>query len=384
VRAVPYVLVSVAGFLGVTALVVAWGLWRQGRRGPGMVCLLAAGAALTAGAQYKLLGWASGLSQVSALTPRSQVFLGGCLALLAVGAALTAVGQRGSPGPDPGVAGPLARGAAVALIITLTELAVVQERRYNHLRTESAGYTDSIRQLVLGSGPGPGADPKSDGKRVTALPIVEVDTTGVAPAAPSRKGYHFTEDRDWFTRHAAVWATVLAPYKGRPDVRYLEVGLFEGRSAFWVLDNILTDPTACLTGIDPFSDPHYTPSPGSRFYKDVFYDNLKRSGAGDRVKIIEGYSQVELRTLPLDSFDIIYIDGSHTSADVLEDAFLSWRLLKDGGTLVFDDYLLHAGMKRSIDTFYAVLSDRFEPVHVGWQVFLRKTPSRGSPADPWR
>ena len=49
-------------------------------------------------------------------------------------------------------------------------------------------------------------------------------------------------------------------------------------------------------------------------------------------------SQVVLRRLPLETYDIIYIDGSHATSDVLEDAVLSYRLLKPGGLLIFDDY----------------------------------------------
>jgi hypothetical protein len=32
-------------------------------------------------------------------------------------------------------------------------------------------------------------------------------------------------------------------------------------------------------------------------------------------------------------------DGSHRARDVLEDAVLSWPLLKVGGIMLFDDYL---------------------------------------------
>jgi predicted O-methyltransferase YrrM len=113
-----------------------------------------------------------------------------------------------------------------------------------------------------------------------------------------------------------------------------------------------------LTVIDPFLD--------------RFYPNLKASESESKVRIIQGFSQIELRKLPLESFDIIYIDGSHDAADVLEDAILSWRLLKDGGVLIFDDYLLSAGMERSIDTFFSFFSGHFEPVHVGWQVLMKK------------
>jgi len=37
-------------------------------------------------------------------------------------------------------------------------------------------------------------------------------------------------------------------------------------------------------------------------------------------------------------FDCIYIDADHRAAGVLEDAVLSWRLLKGGGIMILDDY----------------------------------------------
>jgi predicted O-methyltransferase YrrM len=38
-------------------------------------------------------------------------------------------------------------------------------------------------------------------------------------------------------------------------------------------------------------------------------------------------------------FDFIYVDGSHQAPDVLCDALLSFRLLKNNGVIAFDDYL---------------------------------------------
>ena len=41
----------------------------------------------------------------------------------------------------------------------------------------------------------------------------------------------------------------------------------------------------------------------------------------------------------LQSFDLIYIDGSHEAPDVLADAVLAFQLLRPGGVMIFDDYL---------------------------------------------
>jgi predicted O-methyltransferase YrrM len=71
--------------------------------------------------------------------------------------------------------------------------------------------------------------------------------------------------------------------------------------------------------------------------KKRYLSNVKIAGGETRTTLIVGPSQVELRKLPLGAYDLIYIDGSHFPADVLEDAVLSWRLLKPGGMLIFDD-----------------------------------------------
>jgi SAM-dependent methyltransferase len=199
-----------------------------------------------------------------------------------------------------------------------------------------------------------------------------IDTTGVQVNASYQKEYRFRTD--WFSRHIPVWQACLEGYKGKPDVHYLEIGLYEGRSALWMLENVLTHPTAHLTGVDLFPDEYRYAS--GKGHKDVFESNLRLSGLEPKTTIIQGYSQVVLRGLPLESFDIIYIDGSHDMADCLEDAVLAWRLLKEGGTLIFDDYLMvtegDERPDRAIDTFIFFFGKHFETLHAGWQVFLRK------------
>lgn len=181
-------------------------------------------------------------------------------------------------------------------------------------------------------------------------------------------------ERDWHERHASYWTEALERFQGQPDIQYLEVGLFEGASFFWVLEKILTDPTSHATGIDPFIREYSQ----IKNYSDTFYENLELSGVGDRTTIIEGFSQVELRKLPLASYDIIYIDGSHNARDVLEDAVLSWRLLKPGGMLIFDDYELWwerpppARPRLGIDVFHTFYGSEFTVEHFGYQVMMSR------------
>jgi predicted O-methyltransferase YrrM len=109
----------------------------------------------------------------------------------------------------------------------------------------------------------------------------------------------------------------------------LEIGNFEGFSAIWQLEKILTHPTSSITCIDIFNDP---------VIEERFDRNIEATGVAYKVKKIKGSSEKMLRALGLEQFDYVYIDGSHLGKFVLSDGVLSWDLVKPGGLIVFDDY----------------------------------------------
>jgi hypothetical protein len=189
-----------------------------------------------------------------------------------------------------------------------------------------------------------------------------------------KKQYQFSED--WFTYNIPVWQWMFERFKGKENLHYLEIGVFEGRSAIWMLENVLTHPTARLTAVDIFFGD----------LEKKFRENLEKSGSQSKVNILKGTSQERLRQLPLDSFDIIYLDGSHRAKHVFLDAALSWDLLKGGGLLIFDDYELELKApadlrpKVPIDTFLLAFAEELELVHKGYQVAVRKIKG-GCPKD---
>ncbi len=198
----------------------------------------------------------------------------------------------------------------------------------------------------------------------------EIDTT------VSGKGegpYRFTSR--WHTPYQKTWAEQLAEFRGKPNLRYLEVGVFEGRALLWMLENILTDASSQVTAVDVFMGD----------YEKTFDANIEASGQAERVTKLVGPSQTVLRGLN-EQFDIIYIDGSHTADDVLADAVLSWGLLREGGVVIFDDYgwtgrpnggVLPAELlpRLAVDAFVTSYRNYLEELHRGYQVFLRRIPN---------
>jgi predicted O-methyltransferase YrrM len=353
VELVFFVGASLIGFTAAIAAVILWlregsSAWLSSRRGQGALCLLIGGGIGIAVVQYRTIhDFVDPLRDefVQAMQIKTGLFFLACLALMAFGAWQIA---RNPPKDAPSARGVLVPSLAAAIIIVSLETNVLQFLRLT-------GDENYVAPLA---------------GRAVAYETVPINSI-------YKNSYQFRpETGHYFSHNIPIWEKLLAGYKGKPDVQYLEVGLFEGQSACWMLENVLTDPTARLTGIDPFLDiydPHY-PEP----YKNVLFSNLKLAGAEEKCRIIEGFSQTELRKLPLKSFDIIYIDGSHMRADVLEDAVLSWRLLKDGGILIFDDYRMPGTTreekpKSAIDTFHAFFGNHFEVLHVGYQAVLKKT-----------
>jgi predicted O-methyltransferase YrrM len=193
------------------------------------------------------------------------------------------------------------------------------------------------------------------------------------------KGEGYELSADWFSEKAPAWEVALAPFKGKPGVQYLEVGVYEGMSVSWMLENILTDPTSQVTAVDIFFGTEAESVNGfSQDLRERFLRNIERAGGADRIRVVTDFSQLALRTLPLNHYDIIYIDGSHMGPDVLEDAILAFRLLKENGVLIFDDYrwLMKRPImdrpKYALDQFVEFYGDQFDYLHNGAQLILRR------------
>jgi SAM-dependent methyltransferase len=150
-------------------------------------------------------------------------------------------------------------------------------------------------------------------------------------------------------------------------VRYLEIGSFEGGSLAFV--HSLLNKQVVATSIDPFQDYDELPAHKMENVRQRFHANVQ--AAGVEVRVLRGTSLEQLPPLVADgeTFDLIYIDGSHAALDVMTDAVLCWRLLAPGGLMIFDDYRDFES-RPAIDAFVSLVDATV--ADVASQVFLRK------------
>jgi predicted O-methyltransferase YrrM len=151
----------------------------------------------------------------------------------------------------------------------------------------------------------------------------------------------FTED--YFSHHIPHWERLFfEELRWDPEAprRAVEIGSFEGRSALWLLANLLRHPDSRLACIDSFAGgAEHQPSQVRGLY-ERFRANIEAGGDARKVEVLRGDSFSGLTRLIArgDAADLVYVDGSHEAPDVLADLVLGFRLLRPGGVLLCDDY----------------------------------------------
>ena len=175
----------------------------------------------------------------------------------------------------------------------------------------------------------------------------------------------------WFEITGKVnFEKYILPLKEMSDLNFLEVGCYEGQTSNWLLDNT----NAELTVVDTFEGGQDLPDEVDLLQR--FKNNTEAHK--DRICIEIGRSQEKLRDEAPESYDFIYIDGSHLAGDTLEDAVLAFRLLKKGGIMIFDDYTWGARMcfydipRTGIDAFVLVFGNQLEVLEKNSQMVIRK------------
>jgi hypothetical protein len=155
----------------------------------------------------------------------------------------------------------------------------------------------------------------------------------------------------------------------------LEIGCFEGLSSVFFADNFLFNNKSSLTCVDPFL------SITDNDHRE-FLQNNEESNFDFNISICENSNRIIKHRITSDMFfennvnfyNFIYIDGCHEIEFIKRDMDNSFRILQKNGILWMDDYLGGDGIsiKNTINTFLEQYKDKYEIIHSGYQIAIKK------------
>lgn len=199
--------------------------------------------------------------------------------------------------------------------------------------------------------------------------------------------YNWTNDLPRGTRQ--IFENILSLLNDKPGTKnILEIGTFAGTSLIEIMRNVKNSKATVIDKWENYTE-FQTEELKTIKESEVergFFNNIKKSGLENDVKVLKGDSQEKLLELIKSSsigFDFIYVDGSHKCVDVYVDLFLSWKLLNKGGILAIDDYLFRFDRATSvedilniplkgIDHFLDRYKNQYKILDKGYRVFLEK------------
>lgn len=175
----------------------------------------------------------------------------------------------------------------------------------------------------------------------------------------------------------------------RKNNKILELGCYKGEMSKWFSDNLLDNKNSELHCVDTWE--------GSIEYKKNF-NNVKKKFKNDIEKTFKKHikdskhpTKVKIHKCTTTNyflkffskhknpfFDLIYVDASHDARNVILDAILSFKSLKIGGHIVFDDYEWNKMPKNyerpkvAIIAFNHIFRDNIKIIHKGYKMIIKK------------
>jgi predicted O-methyltransferase YrrM len=136
---------------------------------------------------------------------------------------------------------------------------------------------------------------------------------------------------DFFSLNAFDWKKNLKKYKNK-NVKYLEIGSFEGISAFFINKHLKLKEIHC---VDTWE--------GSPEHDEIDFKNIELN-FDNNIKNIENLYKYKETSDDFfiknkENFDIIYVDGLHEYSQVKKDLINVLKFLNPDGIIICDDYL---------------------------------------------
>ena len=131
---------------------------------------------------------------------------------------------------------------------------------------------------------------------------------------------------NWFAeRTKPIWEKQLV---GLPVETYLEIGVCEGQSMRWILEQF--KPKHAV-GVDAWVDAKEKNHEAYEVYRQNCLKNLDSWIKDGTVDIVHSYAQdffADYRHEYKGHFDLAYIDGGHDASDAMADMMMAYEMLK--------------------------------------------------------
>ena len=132
----------------------------------------------------------------------------------------------------------------------------------------------------------------------------------------------------------------------KDDFRYIGLDLFEET------DENKSEVIPNTTFLNPFKRIYFRYIKKQNPYSQAAVEDLLKKFKNN-INLIKGNSNLILKKIDMSKIDYVFLDGGHTYETVMNDLEACADTLKNGGTVLCDDYNLgHApGVKNSIDDY---------------------------------
>ena len=151
-------------------------------------------------------------------------------------------------------------------------------------------------------------------------------------------------------RYALLAALTRYALIGKQAGRVLEIGSWAGASAitFGAVIQELGIADGEIVCVDPW-EKYFSDEDSSLHYRSMnaaavtgeiqslFHHNVKACGLEGIIHVRKAFSREALPEMEKDSFDLVYIDGSHNKDEALHDLQQAKRVVKSGGLICGDD-----------------------------------------------
>ena len=172
---------------------------------------------------------------------------------------------------------------------------------------------------------------------------------------------------DWFSP-ILVDMTTFTP---KDCKRILEIGSFEGQSTRFFCDHC---SSAELTCVDHFQGGEDQQSLDLNELEDRFRRNVDEFKHRIIVHVMSSWEA--WRLFSTGHFDLVFVDGSHLAPDVLNDLCQAYRCVRQGGTIIADDYSWENQRKDcpmvAITALLNCFKGRIRPIHFDRVAVMKK------------